>query len=149
MLLDPQTISRCSYELFVVFSLQGIAASIGMSNFSLRFSGFFELHIIRIKKIDASQIFAHCRDSVSRWPTLHQWSQTGITGPSTGSPNRLSYSVFCVPGGVGHFADNISIPSNQPTIFHPSQIATIQQTFPLSLCVPLFQQCHSPRIDEV
>ena len=50
MLLDPQTISRCSYELFVVCSLHGIAASIGMSNFFLCFSGFFELHIIRIKK---------------------------------------------------------------------------------------------------
>ena len=34
-------------------------------------------------------------------------------------------------------------------IFHPSPIATIQQTFLLSLVVRLFQQCHLFRIDEV
>ena len=54
-----------------------------------------------------------------------------------------------LPGGLGHFAESNSIPQIQPTIFHPSLIATKQQTFLLSLCVPLFPHCHSSRIDEV
>ena len=54
-----------------------------------------------------------------------------------------------LPGGLEHFADGNSIPQNQPTIFHPSLIATVQQTFLLLFCVPLFQPYHSSRIDEV
>ena len=46
------------------------------------------------------------------------------------------------------FADNNSVPQNQPTMFHPSLIATILQTS-LLFFVPLFQQHHSSRIDEV
>ena len=36
-----------------------------------------------------------------------------------------------------------------PPIFHPSLIATVQQTFLPLFCVPLFQQYHSSRIDGV
>ena len=42
-----------------------------------------------------------------------------------------------------------STPYNQPTIFHPSLIATVQQTFLLLLCVLLFRQSRSSRIDDV
>ena len=47
-----------------------------------------------------------------------------------------------------HFAGGNSIPLNQPTIFHASQIAkhSIQQTFLLAFCVPLFQQSIRLRI---
>ena len=48
-----------------------------------------------------------------------------------------------------HFADGNSIPQNQPTIFDPSQIETIQQTSLLFFCALLSQQFHSSRIDEV
>ena len=49
-LSDSPQVSLCWY----VFSLQGAAASIGSSNFSVRFlNGFFELHIIGIDNIDA------------------------------------------------------------------------------------------------
>ena len=54
-----------------------------------------------------------------------------------------------LPRGLGHFADNNSTPENQPTTFHPSLIATIQRMLLLLLFVPLFQQCHSSRIDQV
>ena len=42
-----------------------------------------------------------------------------------------------------------SIPQNQPTISHPSPIATVQQTSHLIFCVPLSQQYLSSRINEV
>ena len=58
-------------------------------------------------------------------------------------------SFHHLPGGLGHFADFNSIPQNQPTIFHPSLIATAQQTSQPLFCVPLFQQYHSSQIDEV
>ena len=48
-----------------------------------------------------------------------------------------------LPGGLQHFADSNSIPLNQPTTFHPSPIATVQQTSLILLCVPLSQQYHS------
>ena len=54
-----------------------------------------------------------------------------------------------LPGGLGHFADKQSSPQNQLNIFHPSLIATVLQMFPLLLCIPLLQQYHSSRIDEV
>ena len=53
---------------------------------------------------------------------------------------RVEFSHL--PGGLGHFADSNSIPWNQPTIFHPDLIATILQTYLLSLCVLLSQQSH-------
>ena len=40
------------------------------------------------------------------------------------------------------FADRYSIPWNLPTIFHPDLIATILQTYLLSLCVLLAHQSH-------
>ena len=39
-----------------------------------------------------------------------------------------------------YFADSCNTPRNPPTIFHPSLIATIQQTYLLSLCALLSQQ---------
>ena len=50
--LDSLQVSLCRN----VFSKQGSAASIGISNFSLFFDGFFELLIIRISKVDATQL---------------------------------------------------------------------------------------------
>ena len=62
----------------------------------------------------------------------------------------VSHNVFShLPGILEHFADINSLSENQPTIFHPSLIEKIQQTFLLSLCVPLFQPFHSSQIDGV
>ena len=47
-----------------------------------------------------------------------------------------------LPGSLEHFADNNSIPWNQPFIFHPSRIATVLQTSLPLFCAPLFQQYH-------
>ena len=57
--------------------------------------------------------------------------------------------IYHLPGGLGHFAENKCIPQNQPIIFYPSLIATVPQTSHLLFCVPLFQVCHSSRIDRV
>ena len=54
----------------------------------------------------------------------------GITWPLNGSPNRLSQSVFHICP-----EDNNSIPKNRPTIFHPSQMAIVQQR-------PFFYSAH-------
>ena len=44
------------------------------------------------------------------------------------------HNVFSrLPGGLQHFAGSSGILQNQPTIFNPSLIETMQQTFP-----PLF-----------
>ena len=45
-------------------------------------------------------------------------------------------------GSLEHVADNSTIPCVQPTIFHRSLIATIQQSSLLSLFARLFQRCH-------
>ena len=44
--------------------------------------------------------------------------------------------------GLEQFAESTDIPWNQPTIFHPCQIATVPQKFLPQLCVPLSQQYH-------
>ena len=57
--LDSRSLSRCWYKLFVVFSLQGTAASIGSSNFFLALvflNGFLELLIFRINATDSCQL---------------------------------------------------------------------------------------------
>ena len=48
------------FERFFVPTLQGIAASIGTSNFFLRFDGLLLLSIFRIDEVDAS-VFHRCR----------------------------------------------------------------------------------------
>ena len=58
------------------------------------------------------------------------------------------HEVFShLPAGSGHFADNSSIPLDQPIIFHPRRIVTVQQMVLLLFCVPLPQQYHLSRID--
>ena len=47
------------------------------------------------------------------------------------------------------FVDRCNIPWNLPTNFQPDLIVITQRMFLLLLCVTLFQQCHSFRIDEV
>ena len=58
--LEPwvsSSVSRGLLERFFVPSLQGIAASIGISNFPVRFlNGFLELFVIRFDKVDACQL---------------------------------------------------------------------------------------------
>ena len=67
-----------------------------------------------------------------------------------GSPNRLSKGFLSRRiRGLGRFADINSIPWNQPTIFHPSLIATTLQMFLPFFCALLLRQSHSSQIDEV
>ena len=57
-----------------------------------------------------------------------------------------------LPGVLGRFADNNSIPWKQPTTFHPILIVAILLTYLHSLVgwlFRLFQRCHLSRIDEV
>ena len=62
----------------------------------------------------------------------------------------VSHKVFShLPRDLVHVADSNGIPWNQPTIFHPILIATLQQMFLLLLFVLLFPQFHSYRIDEL
>ena len=61
-------------------------------------------------------------------------------GVSTMEPNGITvfkmvlqivfHTLFShLPGGLERFADSSNIPYNQPTIFHPSRIATVKRTF--------------------
>ena len=50
--------------------------------------------------------------------------------------------------GLGHYASSSNIPSNQPTIFHPSLIEQyLLQTSRRKFCVPVSQQYHLSQID--
>ena len=58
------------------------------------------------------------------------------------------WSFSHLPGGLELFADSNSIPENQPTIFHPGLIATVQQSSLLLFCEPPSQQYHLSRNGE-
>ena len=74
----------------------------------------------------------------------------GMIGPVNGLLRIVFRKVSShLPGGLGHFPDSNSIPWNQPTIFDPIPIATVQQTFLHLLGALLLQQYRSFRIGEV
>ena len=81
-------------------------------------------------------IFNHCSKR-NYWP--FEWF----------SKSSVTRSFPVCPRGLGHFADSNSIPKNQPTIFHPIQIAAILLKYLLSLSERLCPRCHLSRIDEV
>ena len=119
-------------------------------NISFPHSPHDELHIQGMFQIKLSHKIAGALTGlVSKSDDIQPLRQKAITGPLNGSPNHLSHRVFHLLGGLEHFACSNSIPYHQPTIFHPSLIATVQQTSLLLFCVPLFWQYHSSRIDEV
>ena len=80
---------------------------------------------------------------------IQPFAPQGMIGPLNGSPNRFSQSVLPSAKRCRTFADSNSIPLNQPTIFHTSQIATILQTFLPYFSALLSRQSHSSQIDEV
>ena len=132
----------------VHLSNSSLSATI-MSPFQIPLRSTHFRRIIQVKR--SCQIGEALTGLVKKSDDIQPWHPKGITGPLNGSPHRIAYrgEFSCLPGSLEHFADVHSIPQNQPTISHPSPIATVQQTSHLLFCVPLSQQYHSSRIDEV
>ena len=77
-------------------------------------------------------------------------NQTEWLAQKKGSPKRVSYGVFPSDKEILNVSQiGKSIPWNLPTIFHPDLIATILQTYLLSLCTLLFPQYHQSPIGVV
>ena len=68
---------------------------------------------------------------------FNHWRQTGLLVLSTVFQIALHMVFSHLSRGLEHFADVSNVPSHQPTIFHPSQIATAQQKSLLQFCVLL------------
>ena len=93
----------------------------------------FPPHILQIQGIFlvfshqiGGALTGHAQKSVDTQP-LHQTQQRGLKMVL----RIVFHQVFShLPEGIEHFADSKSIPFNQPTTFHPIQIAIILLMFP-------------------